>query len=70
MPDVAVLDMNLKSETSFALAEPLQQAGVPFFFLSGNDASSLPENLKSCVILSKPVLMDDVARKIIVLINR
>ena len=63
-PWVAILDMNLKAETSFAIADRLLREEVPFVFVSGNDVSSLPDHLKSCTILSKPVLLDDVIRKI------
>lgn len=64
MPWVAILDMNLKTETSFAIAERLLREEVPFVFVSGNDVSSLPDHLKSSTILSKPVMLGDVIREI------
>lgn len=63
-PLFALLDVQLKSETSFDLALELQQRGIPFAFLSGNDASALPDDLKSATILSKPVHMDVIAATI------
>lgn len=60
-PDVAILDMHLKSETTFDLAGALQSRGVPYIFVSGNEVSALPAHLQSCPILTKPVHMDDIA---------
>ena len=61
---LAILDMHLGSETTFDLARQLGGQGVPFIFLSGNDTSSLPEDLRSCKVLTKPVRIDDVLEAI------
>ena len=60
-PVIVVLDMHLRSETTFDLATDLQARGLPFLFLSGNDSSALPEGLKNTRILSKPVHIDELA---------
>lgn len=57
-PRMALLDIQLKSETSFDLALHLKEHDIPFVFLSGNDASALPVDLRSATILSKPVHVD------------
>ncbi len=61
---LAILDMHLGSDTSFAFATELMEQGVPFFFLSGNDASALPPHLAGCRILTKPVRTEDVVKMI------
>lgn len=60
-PSFALLDMHLKDETTFELAARLRGEGIPYIFISGNDAGSLPEELKSSRILTKPVSMDVLA---------
>lgn len=59
-----ILDMHLKSETTFDLAIRLQAQGIPFAFLSGNNESALPEDLKDSRLFAKPVLMGDVIEAI------
>ena len=54
-PDGAILDMQIRSETTFEFALKLRAAGVPFFFLSGNSASALPAELSGSRIIGKPV---------------
>jgi two-component SAPR family response regulator len=54
-PDCAVLDVNLKSQFVFELAEDLRQRGVPPIFATGYDSSFLPPSLRDFPILQKPV---------------
>ena len=63
-PDIAVLDMHLASGTTFDFASELMEKGVPFFFLSGNDASALPPHLAASRILTKPVRTEEVVKLI------
>jgi hypothetical protein len=56
--------MHLRTDTSLDLARELHAQDVPFAFVSGNDASSLPEELRSSQILTKPINFDDVVRMI------
>lgn len=58
-PSFAFLDMHLRTDTSFDLARELRVQGVPFAFVSGNDASSLPEDLRTSEILTKPINFDE-----------
>lgn len=62
LPDVAILDMHLRSEPTFPLADDLGARGVPYFFLSGNDATALPPHLKTARILTKPARIEEVVR--------
>lgn len=52
--DAALLDVNLGSDNSFALADTLVGAGVPIAFITGRDSESLPERLRSAPVLCKP----------------
>ena len=53
--DAAVLDVQLRNETSYPVAEKLAQMGIPFVFLSGYDERVLPPTLLGNRVLSKPV---------------
>lgn len=63
-PSFAFLDMHLRTDTSFDLARELREQGVPFAFVSGNDASSLPEDLRASKILTKPISFNDLVKMI------
>lgn len=52
--DVAVLDINLGSGPSFALARQLQSSEVPIVFATGYDSGVLPEDLRTVTRLQKP----------------
>ena len=64
-PSFAFLDMHLRTDTSFDLARELRSRGTPFAFVSGNDSTSLPEDLRSSNILSKPINFDELAKLIL-----
>ncbi len=53
--DGAVLDMNLRGEPAFGLAERLQAAHVPFVIVSGYSREALPGTLGGVPRLEKPV---------------
>ena len=52
--DFALLDVNVRGEEVFPVANILADRGVPFTFLTGYDRSSLPAALAEAQILSKP----------------
>ncbi|WP_325169465.1 HWE histidine kinase domain-containing protein [Azospirillum agricola] len=55
VPDVAILDVNLGSGTSIAVAEELRRQGIPFLFATGyGDSSHIPATFKSVPIVRKP----------------
>ncbi|WP_076743296.1 response regulator [Sphingomonas jeddahensis] len=58
-PDLAVLDINLGSETSFEIGRRLLGDGVPVLFATGYDASIIPSDLSAAAYLSKPVSMSN-----------
>ena len=51
----AVLDVNLRGEMSFPIADALRARALPLLFLTGERASRLPPRLRAVEVLSKPV---------------
>ena len=52
--DVALLDVQLKRETSFPIAHALRQRGIPFLFLTSYQQHQLPEDLGAPLLVEKP----------------
>ena len=56
LPDFAVLDINLRNEKSFEVAQMLREKNVPFCFATGyGSAYPIPETLQDELRLTKPV---------------
>ena len=54
-PDVAVLDINLGTGTSIAVAEELTRLNIPFLFATGyGDSFTIPDHLKRIPVVRKP----------------
>jgi len=63
--DFAVLDVNLRNETSVTLALELLERNVPFVFVTGYEKNfEYPDALKSVPILAKPVEIEALATAI------
>ena len=64
--DVAVLDLNLRGESSLPVAEALLSRGIPIVFATGYDTAFMPEPLRGAPVLHKPItdaaLVEAVAR--------
>ncbi|MDC7807553.1 response regulator [Luteimonas sp BLCC-B24] len=58
----ALLDLNLGGESALPLADELTMRGVPFVFLTGYDASAIPQPYRAAPRLVKPLSTDDVLR--------
>jgi DNA-binding response OmpR family regulator len=56
-PDCALLDINLKGQFVYELAEELIKLGVPPIFTTGYDSSFLPRQLIGRACLQKPIDM-------------
>jgi CheY-like chemotaxis protein len=52
--DLAILDVNLAGESSFAVADILERRGVPFVFSTGYGPNGLPDAWKGRPVLQKP----------------
>ncbi|MGK6324290.1 response regulator [Sphingomonas sp. DT-51] len=55
--DAALLDINLRGELSYPLADALLARGVPVVFLSGYDTATLPPIYRDVPRLQKPVTL-------------
>ncbi|WP_422000849.1 response regulator [Reyranella sp.] len=58
--DGALLDIRLRSETSFPLADVLAALGVPFVFVSGLSSALMPYTHRDRPRFDKPYKADDV----------
>lgn len=50
-----LLDVNLRGEMAFEVADALQGRGIPFAFVTGYDRTALPERFATVPRLEKPV---------------
>lgn len=53
--DGAVLDINLRGEMAFPVADALTARGVPFVFATGYDATVMPPTHAGAALAPKPV---------------
>jgi CheY-like chemotaxis protein len=63
--DGAILDINLRGEKSFLVADALRERSIPFVFTTGYAASMVPEAYQGVPRFEKPVNMQDVVRAIL-----
>ncbi|WP_294391802.1 HWE histidine kinase domain-containing protein [uncultured Sphingomonas sp.] len=64
-PDFAILDINLGDQTSFGIADRLQDQGVPFFFASGyGEQAKLPDEHRARMVVQKPYTTENIARAV------
>lgn len=69
--DLVVLDLDLRGELSFPLADFLFEQSVPFIFTTGYDASApLPEKYRGVPLLSKPVDKETFIRRVEGMLSR
>ena len=62
-PTLAILDINLGSETSLPIADRLKAMGVPYLFATGyGEQAKLPEAHADAPVLQKPYTIENVAR--------
>jgi ActR/RegA family two-component response regulator len=60
--DGAVLDLNLRGEMAYPVADALIERGVPFVFATGYDKAMIPPRYAHVTRLEKPVETDRIAR--------
>jgi CheY-like chemotaxis protein len=53
-PDIAVLDVSIKGDPVFPVADALASTAVPFVLLTGHSLASMPERLRDRPFLVKP----------------
>jgi two-component SAPR family response regulator len=54
-PDCVLLDINLKGDFAFELADEFRRQRIPVIFTTGYESSMLPEHLREMPCLLKPV---------------
>lgn len=62
--DGAILDINLRGEMVFPVADLLTERGIPFVFTTGYDASVIPKRFEHVVRCEKPTSLPTVIRAI------
>ncbi|RHW18194.1 response regulator [Sphingomonas gilva] len=63
--DGAVLDVNLKGEMVWPIADALLARSVPIVFATGYDAAMIPEHYVNLPRCEKPVAVHDLARALV-----
>ena len=58
---MAILDVNIHNDTSYALAGRLMAMGVPLIFASGYGAGAHPDGFATVPTVSKPYDIADIA---------
>jgi CheY-like chemotaxis protein len=53
--DCAILDINLRGQMSYRIADALRERGIPFVFATGYDAHAIPERHSHIVRCEKPI---------------
>ena len=56
------LDVNLRGEMAFPVADLLIQRGVPFIFTTGYDESVIPDRFANILRCEKPIAVDGIIR--------
>lgn len=56
--DFAVIDLNLKGDQGYPVADALAERAVPFVFATGYDAEAIPERHRGVKRWQKPFDMD------------
>jgi CheY-like chemotaxis protein len=60
--DAAVLDIKLRNEMIFPVADALRARGVPFVFTTGYNKKIIPDGYKDVVRYEKPFDVAEIAR--------
>ena len=61
VPDIALLDLRLRGgKLSLPVADALNDAGVPFVFLTGHSRDLIPERYRGRPFLAKPAFEEDI----------
>jgi DNA-binding response OmpR family regulator len=68
--DCAILDMNLRGDMAYPLADRLTEAGVPFVIATGYNSASLPDRFSAVPRVEKPVDPEVVLAAVAPLVRR
>ena len=67
--DLAVLDVNLRGDMVFPVADALVERGIPFAFATGYDSGSLPDRFSAVPRFEKPFKASRIAEILVPLIR-
>jgi CheY-like chemotaxis protein len=62
--DLAILDVNLAGQATYAVAEALRDRRIPFVFATGYAAAQIDKTYEDAPVLPKPFQQQDLARAI------
>ena len=62
--DLAILDVNIRGQESYAVADVLAGRGIPFVFATGYDPARLREPYRNGPVLQKPFKQSDLQQMI------
>jgi CheY-like chemotaxis protein len=69
LPDFAILDVKLGTETTAPIAHALSERGVPFFFVSGySDLAAFPEPFRNMPLVRKPIAAAELVVALVALV--
>jgi two-component SAPR family response regulator len=60
--DIALLDVNLRGEKVYPVADILTERNIPFVFLSGYGKNAIPSDRPNWEVCSKPFSADDLTK--------
>lgn len=52
--DCAIVDMNLRGDMAFPIADQLREAGIPFLIATGYNSAALPSRFADVPVVEKP----------------
>jgi CheY-like chemotaxis protein len=58
--DLATVDINLRNQMAFAVADRLQERGIRFAFATGYDDDAIPPRYRSVPLWEKPLRADQI----------
>ncbi|MFL9840617.1 HWE histidine kinase domain-containing protein [Sphingomonas sp. ST-64] len=62
-PTIAILDINLGSTTSFAIADALLERNIPYLFATGyGEQAQFPDQHRGRTVVQKPYTIENIAR--------
>jgi DNA-binding response OmpR family regulator len=68
--DLAVLDVNLRGEKVYPVAEILTERGIPFLLLSGYGSDAIPADRPNWQACSKPFGAEELVRRLVAQLER
>ena len=68
--DGAVVDINLRGQMAFPVADALQERGIPFVFATGYSAVAIPDRYQSIPRWEKPYRLEELVQALPGIIHR